>query len=117
MRNSEYVTLQFDSNVQIAVRHIMTRLGVNYKKTFEDQHPPVIANVVTQVIVPRIVYVQIQKEYPQFEDRDRTRLLSHLVVHCHRRTQFRRQRKEEPDTTRKRGRPVKANSLLKRRVF
>jgi len=105
----------------------MRGTGIDFNKSFEQQHPVICNNVIAKVL-PAFVpanHSQIQAQHYQLAKDDCFRLLRSLVADVIRgktRSQFRQQRMANPDApVRKRGRPRKANPIRKRthrpRVF
>src|SRR5436190_14910809 len=95
------------------LRYCMKRMKIDYNRTFEDQHPPGITNIVREAN-PTLFYsnsVKIQKEYPPLDTTEWGQSIKALIgdiIHNRRRNMFRKEKERcDPDSTRKCGRPAK----------
>ena len=91
----------------------MNRMKIDYNRTFEEQHPPVITNIVREANPALFCSnsVKIQKEYPPLDTIKWGQSIKALIgdiIHNRPRNIFRKEKKSsDPGSTRKRGRPSK----------
>ena len=89
----------------------MRKGKINFNKSFDQQHCPIIANVIRSVVTSLISLLikQIQKQYPEYAEVEWVNEITDLIadiIRNKRRSDFRRERVQNPDASkRKRERP------------
>src|SRR5438552_4347451 len=95
------------------LRYCMNQMKIDYNRTFEDQHPPVITNIAHEANPTLFCSnsVKIQKEYPPLDTTEWGQPIKALISDIIRnrcRNMFRKEKERcDRDSTRKRGRPAK----------